>query len=237
MYPKKSLLDLLLNYVEGAPGDDNSGGSGDAGGNGGSNDNGGSSDNGAKDDDKDTSLNEHGYPKNTAIQDMTPEQQAAYWKYHSRKNENLLKASVPKDRFDEVQSELDKVRRESLSEAEKAQEDAKRAGYQEALQKLGPRLVHQTLKAAVAGRVDDDRIKEYLEFVDVTKFLDKNGDVDTDKVERFAEGIAPANDIPDRTGWKSSRGNGVDRERPRSGAHSVASAKEEHKAKLQQSRK
>lgn len=53
-----------------------------------------------------------GYPEGTSVRDMTPEQQAAYWRHHARKHEDALKGQ---------RAEADKAReREQAITAENA---------------------------------------------------------------------------------------------------------------------
>lgn len=157
-------------------------------------------------------INEHGYPDNTPIKEMSPEHQVNYWKYHSRKNENLLKASVSKEEYDRVKLEADNARREKLPEAERALEDAKAAakaeGRREALTAAAPKLIRAEIRAATAGKVTAQQIEDALEFVDERKFLDQNGDVDPAKVTRYASGLLPAAPTPpDMSGWRSGAGS------------------------------
>lgn len=177
-------------------------------------------------------LNEHGYPDNTPHGEMTLEQQVAYWKRHTRNKEERLKTSVPKEDYDTLVSELDKARQGKLPDADRIREDGKVSGYREAVETYGPRLVRESMRAAVAGRVPEETLRSHLEFVDLSKFLNKDGDVETEKVEKFAAGLVPAEKSnSDLRGWVTSR-SGADREDPPNGSHSVASAKEAHLAKL-----
>lgn len=170
-------------------------------------------------------INEHGYPENTPIKEMSPEHQVNYWKYHSRKNENLLKSSVSKEEHDRVKLELDNIKRAALPEAERVQADAQAAAKKAALTALAPKLIRAEIRAATAGKVTAQQIDEALEFVDERKFLDQNGDVDPDKVTRYASGLLPSEPPPpDMSGWRaggstSGRGDGA-------ASTSVAAARE-----------
>ncbi|MEU3285568.1 capsid assembly scaffolding protein Gp46 family protein [Streptomyces longwoodensis] len=72
------------------------------------------------------SINEHGYPDSTPVADMTPEHQAAYWKYHARKHEAAAK-SVPDgpelERLRQADEELKKRLAADLSETERLQKE------------------------------------------------------------------------------------------------------------------
>lgn len=56
-----------------------------------------------------------GYPQDTPIAEMTPDQQAAYWKYHSRKHE--ADATQKQERLEETDRKLQEaLRRADLAE-------------------------------------------------------------------------------------------------------------------------
>jgi hypothetical protein len=138
-----------------------------------------------------------GFPDNTKVEDMTVEQQAAYWKYHSRKHESRVSALgnlTPED----VQALRDKAAQFDAAEAEKGtdMEKAVRSAYEQAekavLAKIQPQLVTAEFRAAAVGRIDNDRLASILEPLDLAKFLAADGSVDTAKVSSYVNGIAPA---------------------------------------------
>lgn len=137
-------------------------------------------------------LTEHGYPENTKVADMSEAHQLAYWKHQSRKHEDRVKGMAD---YDEIKAERDSLKAAGLTDAQKAVEDAKKAAADEATAaeraKLAPRLVEAEFKATVAGRIPADRLKAILEPLDHTKFLTSSGEVDTDKVQQYVDGLAP----------------------------------------------
>lgn len=145
-------------------------------------------------------VNERGYPENTPIKEMTSSEQAAYWKHQSRRNESMLKSSVPQSDFDRVQS----------------------------------RLVRESIRASVAGRVSDETIDEQLEFADHSRFLTEDGDVDAEKVNRYASNFRTenpkGNGPSDKRAWQTGPSGAVGD--PGGNPHSVRAAKEAHSQKL-----
>lgn len=139
-------------------------------------------------------LNEHGFPDKTPWKDMPAEQQAAYWKHQARKHEERASRSAD---YDDVVAERDRLRQATLSDSEKAIEAARTeaadAARAEVRKETLPNLVKAEFKAAVAGRIPADRLSALIEPLDLTKFLTADGgEVDTDKVQRYVDGIAPA---------------------------------------------
>jgi hypothetical protein len=138
-----------------------------------------------------------GFPDNTKVEDMTAEQQAAYWKYHSRRHENRVSA-LGNLTPEQVQELRDKAQQWDDAEAERGTEIEKavRAAQAEAekavLAKIQPQLVTAEFRAAAVGRVDNERLAAILEPLDLGKFLAADGSVDTAKVSSYIEGIAPA---------------------------------------------
>lgn len=132
-----------------------------------------------------------GYPLETPVVEMTDKQQAAYWKAHSRKHENQVKA-FPKD-YDEIKALADKYRElEANGNQDSVDLDAvRKEGELAALKRIAPHLVKAEFKAQTAGRIAEDRLELLLEDYDLTKYLKEDGTVDTDRVKTRAEVIAP----------------------------------------------
>jgi hypothetical protein len=142
-----------------------------------------------------------GFPAETPVKDMTVDQQAAYWKHQSRKHEERYKAFgdlTPEtlQALREKADQHDALERELMSDKDKAIADAKDAATAEATAKFAEKLVKAEFKSASAGRLDADRLKAVLEPLDLTRFLDKNGDVDEAKVASYVDSIAPKSTAP-----------------------------------------
>lgn len=105
--------------------------------------------------------------------------EADKWKSLARTHESKWKAA---------NDELDTLRAASMSEAEKAIEDAKKAARQEALSEVGGKLVQAELKAAAAE--SGVKLPEGFEDVlNLSKFLGDNGSVNTDAVTNFVNSL------------------------------------------------
>ena len=137
---------------------------------------------------------EHGFPENTPIDRMTAEQQAAYWKHQSRKHENTWKQVIDKnltpEQVLEMQEKLDDANRERMTAHQREVDDAKKAAAVETRAEIVPQLVQAKLEAAIARRdpsLDGDAVTAKVEFLDLSRFLTKSGEVDADKVSTWAE--------------------------------------------------
>lgn len=151
---------------------------------------------------------DRGYPQNKAISDMNPDEQAAYWKFHAQKWEGFAR-----DRKDyaKVKKELDDIKRSQMSDQERAIDEARAEARTEALQESGTRLVEARLAGALEGRgLEVDQVQERLQFVDLSKFLTSDGEVDAALVSNFLDGVAPSEE-PQRQVWpdmgQGRRGN------------------------------
>jgi len=157
----------------------------------------------------------NGFPESTPIADMKPEHQAAYWKHQSRKHEDTAKARAD---YEAIKAERDQLKASTQTDAEKAITDARadeRAkAEKDTAGKYQARLVAAEVKAALAStKFPADKIAGQVEFLDHTKFLTADGEVDADKVKQYAAGLAPTGGTwPDMGGGKRGRnttGKGV----------------------------
>lgn len=136
---------------------------------------------------------EHGFPPATPLTEMTVDQREAYWRHQAKKHEQTWKSVIDRnltpDQVLEMQQKLEDVRREQMDDHEKALADARKEAAQETRKTLVPDLVRAKLEAAVARRdpsLTDDDVAAKVEFLDLTRFLTKNGEVDADKVSAWA---------------------------------------------------
>ena len=137
-------------------------------------------------------LNANGYPDKTPVADMEPAHQAAYWKHQARKHES--RADARQD-YDAIKTERDRLRAAGQTEQEAAATAARVEGEQAAAQKYGVRLVAAEFRAAAAGRIVNGQpldVAELVQGINASYYLTDTGEVDTDKVTRFIDGIAPA---------------------------------------------
>jgi len=135
----------------------------------------------------------------TSTDTTTPDAQAdttddaAKWKALSRQHEKASKAA---------QAELDKLRKASMSDTEKAIAEARQAARSEILAELGNELVDSAVRVAAAGRIDVDTV---LEGLDRAKFLDEDGKPDTARIGAWIDKLAPKGE-PKRTATDVGQG-------------------------------
>lgn len=112
--------------------------------------------------------------------------EADKWKALSRKHEERAKANA------EAAAELEKIRNESLTDSEKSEkaiENAKAEGRAEALKEVSLRLVDAEFRVASSGR--NVNVDALLEGLDRTRFINEEGEVDSEKVKTFIDGLTP----------------------------------------------
>ena len=132
-----------------------------------------------------------GYPKDTKVEDMTVDQQAAYWKHQARKHESTAKS---RGDYSTIKKQLEELQRSAMSDQERAVAAARDEGRAEGRQAAAPRLVAAEFRAAAAGREVNGKpinVADLLEGIDPTRYLTAEGDVDADKVARYLDAIAP----------------------------------------------
>lgn len=116
--------------------------------------------------------------------------EADKWKALARKHEGSAKANA------DAAKRLAEIEEANKSEVEKAVEAARKEGTSEALRSLAPRLVAAEFRIAAAGRLTTEQVAEFLEDLDLTRYLTDDGEVDTDRVAKKVEALAPARTAP-----------------------------------------
>lgn len=132
------------------------------------------------------------FPANTPVADMSPAEQAAYWKTQARKHEDRVKAMADYDALRKTADDYQRLVQASQTEQERAVAEARQSGAAEALAKVGGELVEQWMRAAIGTRLTEDRVNTILDGLDRSRFLDQNGRVDTAKVASYADNLIPA---------------------------------------------
>lgn len=152
-----------------------------------------------------------GFPKDTPVEQMEPEQKAAYWKHQSKvqqkKFEDAERAKNAYEKFGTVEDlqgaadAAEQARLDALGDNEKAIEVARAAGKAEGAQEatqgsaklLGAAikgmLIAHTKGAQESFEDASKRVSGAIEFADLTKFVGDNGDLDAEKVQTFAKSI------------------------------------------------
>lgn len=129
-----------------------------------------------------------GFPAETKIVDMTPEQQAAYWKFQSRKHEGnatSLKAEVdslkapkpaaPKEDNESTPIDKEALRKELLLELKRDQ---------------APELVRSQFEAIIGERLPEATRNSILEDLNLARFVKEDGTIDKDRIKEKAELLA-----------------------------------------------
>lgn len=145
---------------------------------------------------------------------MTDAEAREYWRDKAQKHERLWKSSqISPHEIAELRDKADKfteLERQALSERDQAVLAAKEQAEAEAAARFKPQLVAAKLEAAAAAKgVSSEQLSKALEFVDSAKFLNDDGNIDTDKVSAFVDGITPAKGTPRRGPTATGHGSGT----------------------------
>jgi hypothetical protein len=140
-----------------------------------------------------------GYPANTPIAEMSPPQQAAYWRDKAQKHEKAWRGVVDKnltpDQVLQMQQRLSDIERQSLSEQERAIADVRESALAEgraaALQETNSTTVKALLEGALRmqGRTDE-QVADTIRFLNLGAFV-TNGVPDTAAILTYAGTPAP----------------------------------------------
>lgn len=124
-------------------------------------------------------------PPETPPADTDWKAEAEKWQALSRKNEERAKANAS------AAKDLDKLRTESLSEVERAVQEAKVAGRTEAASEFGTRLVRSEYMAAAAKRNPSFNTAEVLDDLNLTRFVTDDGEPDLKAIEASVSRLVP----------------------------------------------
>lgn len=149
-----------------------------------------------------------GFPKNTPVEQMTPEQSSAYWKNQSkvqqRAREDAEKATKAYEKFgtpEALQSAADaaeQARLAALGDNDRAIEEAKSTARAEGIAQgasthlataVTAMLIAHTKGASETVEAATARVEAAIAFADLTKFVGDNGALDAAKVQTFATSI------------------------------------------------
>ena len=122
-----------------------------------------------------------------ATGDETPDLTAEVekWKAQARKHEERAKANA------KAAKELEDFKRQTMSETEQAIEAARTEGRRQALTEAGSRVAAAEFRAAASGRMAAEQIETLLDGINLSRFVDDDGEVDRSAVASFVDGIAP----------------------------------------------
>ncbi|ANW64008.1 hypothetical protein BCA37_10740 [Mycobacterium sp. djl-10] len=170
----------------------------------------------------DPSGSDKGFPEGTAVKDMTPEQQAAYYRFHNRKAEGQLSAfkGVTPKQVQDMQAELEGLRDKQLTADQKAIKDAEKAGRAAADAEWAPRLQTAQLRSIAGEVLKGDELESWMFGRNAAAFAGDDGEIDREKVMGILtakyggdEGQQPGNQPPPVWGQHSG-GSGAPPAKP-----------------------
>jgi len=115
----------------------------------------------------------------------------------ARKHEQRAKTNEEKAKAaSSAAQELERLKRDQMSEHEKAVAAAKAEGVSEAKRQFAGPMVAMALRAAAAGRLPDEVVDRLAATVNADIFLTDDGNVNMDAVSEFVNGLVPAAEEP-----------------------------------------
>lgn len=156
---------------------------------------------------------DRGYPENTPLDDMSLEEQVAYWKHNSRKHEGRVKAfgDITPEALSDMREKSEKyeaLEYELTSEQDKAIAAAREEAAKQARSELLPQLVQASFDSHAARLgVDSEKLNAALKYVDLNKFLTSKGQVDTEAVASYVGTMRP--EEPELPSYASGIGFGA----------------------------
>lgn len=137
---------------------------------------------------------DRGFPANTPIKDMTPDQQAAYWKFHDRQKSNLLDKfqGITPEQALQWKQEAEQRAREQQTPSERALEDARTQATNAALQTAAEQWAPQLAESIVSQFVTDEQARPaVMAGLNPMSFV-KDGRFDKDALIGHLTGLAAA---------------------------------------------
>lgn len=138
--------------------------------------------------------NDRGFPANTAVKDMTAEQQAAYWRHHDRRKSDTLKAygGITPEEARRLKDESDQRRREGLQPDERALEDARTEAAAKAMQEAASQWAPILAEEIVSRFITDEQHREaVMAGIDPMRFV-TDGTFDKDALIAHLTGLSAA---------------------------------------------
>ena len=105
--------------------------------------------------------------------------EARKWEARAKENSGAAKAA-------------EEARLDAMTESERAVEEAKQSARAEAATEYGKRLARTEFDAAAGRRNPDFDTASALEFVDLSRFLDENGEPDPKAIKAAVDRLVPA---------------------------------------------
>lgn len=143
----------------------------------------------------DSQGNDLGFPKDTPVAQMTPQQSSSYWQHQSTKHEGRYKNLVGDRSFDQARSdfdELDKIRQEQQTPAEQALNTARDEGKAAGIQSERENTAKAVFRGALESQgITGEELDEIASNFTVASYIGDNG-VDTTKITSFAKKFRPS---------------------------------------------
>lgn len=121
-------------------------------------------------------------------QEVDYKAEAEKFKALARKHEERAKSNAEKAKG------YDELKKSQMTEQEKAVDAARAEARAEVLRESAPRLVSAEFRAVAAGRLTAEQVVELIEDLDMTKYLTEDGEVDTERVTKKVDALAPKGD-------------------------------------------
>lgn len=128
---------------------------------------------------------DNGFPPHTPVESMTPQQQANFWRYHARRNQDQLRTYAD---YDAIKAENERLKQLTQTDAQRAAEQAKQEGIQLGRQDTAKQVVEAYFAAAAAGRMGEQQVAEALPGLNIAYFMN-NGVVDRQKVYDYVNTV------------------------------------------------
>lgn len=142
-----------------------------------------------------------GEPPFVPVNERTPEERAAYWHEESKKQQKVRDAYGKLGSVDDVKAklaELEELKRGPRTDQQKADDDARTAaernGAAKATLNLAPYAVTMAVVALTRAADEDiaaatERVSKQMQFIDISKFLNDDGEIDPEFVQTYADSL------------------------------------------------
>lgn len=124
------------------------------------------------------------------ISEMTDAEKATYFEKKARRYRNALDGRAD---YDQIKAERDQLKQQTMTDVERAIAEAKAAARAEAEAEFTARTREAEVRAefrATLPHKTKTEVDDFLDTLNLTKFLNAKGEVDTDKVKQTA-GFTP----------------------------------------------